>query len=197
MPILFLIAAFYSLVVMSCKEPPPEPKPPDPVGDFFDEMMDGFDGAMAESVIVIMVNDAADAGETMQRQVLQEIHSQLYLLETVRIIPAPQSQINAAFEQYDVEPMEGIAPEGAVSLALEFQADSLLYASIESKAPDVYFQLYSGDSGDIVFSKTLSAWELPITEEEVPFDPLLGLDDPLSEPVETVEETETTETGTE
>ncbi len=182
--------------LVSCGGKGPPPKEPDPAGDFFDDLQESLDNAAAESVTVIAVDDSVDAGENLQRQVYQEIQSRLYELETVGILEYPKSQIESQFEQMGIVPSDGISPDDAISLAQEFKADALLYASIESKAPDVHFKVYAAETGAVIFSDTLEEWQLPISaaEEEV-FD-LFDLED-TSDATETDEESVPDETAPE
>jgi hypothetical protein len=182
-----------SIIAVSCEKDGPPQKEPDPVSDFFRGFLDALDTAMAESVIIIKVDNPVGAGEDVERQVYHEIQSRINNLGTIRIIEYPKSQIEAAFEQYGIVPSEGISPQDAKRLAQEFQTDALLYASIESKAPDVYFRLYSGESGEVVFAKTLSDWQMPITPETEEEPDTLDLGDTTGG--ETTEAGETTGTG--
>jgi len=160
-----VILACVAISLVSCGPKTPPPKEPDPVAIFFREILTALDSATAESVIVIEVDDPANAGNDIKRRVFNEIQTKLHDLRTIKIIEYPKSRIEAAFEQYGIVPSDGISPQDAMKLASEFNADALLYASIESKAPDVYIRLYSGQTGEVVFAKTLSKWQLPVTPD--------------------------------
>jgi hypothetical protein len=160
-----LLVALMLVLSTSCQkeEPPPEP---DPVADFFKDLQKGLDNALAESVTVIAVEDSIGAGDDLRRQVYQEILSRLYDLDVVAIIEYPSSRFQAAFSRLAIVPRDGIAPEDVIELAKEFTADALLYASIESSAPDVHFKLYSAATGAVVFAETLQNWKLSVSRTE-------------------------------
>ncbi len=170
--ILLIIAIL--LIATSCQKEP-EPPEPDPVGDFFEELQDGLDDAGAESVTVIAVDDNIGVGEDIRRQVFQEIQAQIHELETVVIIEHPTSELEARYAEMGLIPSEGISPELAIELTEALGADALLYASIESEAPDVHIKLYAAETGAVVFAETLQAWPLPITQEAGGID-LLGME---------------------
>ena len=79
------------------------------------------------------------------------------------------------FMEMEINLADGISPEDAVSLAEFLGAGSLLYASIESDAPDVHIKVYSAGNGGIIFAETLQGWPLPITEVEETFDIMGGI----------------------
>jgi hypothetical protein len=161
------------LLILSCQKE--EVKEPDPARDFFKDIQTALDKAGVENITVIQVKDSADAGIDLQRQVLEEIQSRLHKLDSVGIIEYPQTRLEEAFGDQGITPSEGISPEDAKSLAGELQAGALLYASIESKTPDVHFKVYSGESGAIIFAETLAGWVLPVKkEEETPLLPGIG-----------------------
>jgi len=165
----------------SCGEPEPPPVEPDPVSDFFDNLQDGLDDAGAETVIVMTVIDNAGVGEDLPRQIFQEIQTQLDNLNSVSIVEQPRSAIEELFLQMDIDPLEGISPEQAMDLAARLETDALIFASVESDAPDVHIKIYSGSSGAVTFAETLQEWPLPVTTTDDPMDDL------FDEPAETPE----------
>jgi hypothetical protein len=161
------------LLVISCNKE--EVKEPDPAQDIFRQIKSVLNTAGAETIAVIQVKDSAGAGPDLQRQVLEEIQSQLHKLGGVGIVEYPQSRLEQTFNSIGITPSEGISPEDAVALARELQTGALLYASIESKTPDVHFKVYSGESGAIIFAETLAGWVLPVKkQEETPLLPGIG-----------------------
>jgi hypothetical protein len=168
-----LVVIVVLVTATSCQQKPPAATP-DPVAVFFKQLLEGLDFAGAESVVVIAVDDNIGAGEDLQRQVLQEIQSRLHQLATVSILEYPKSVLEQKFTEMGITPADGISPPDAMRLASDLHADALLYASIESEAPDVHMKLYSGESGAVVFAETLQSWPLPVTKEEQPLD-LLAL----------------------
>jgi len=183
-----LIVIAILLLATSCQKEPEEPEP-DPAGDFFDEVLDALDEVGAESITIIAVDDNAGVGEDVQRQVYQEIQTQIHELETIAIIEHPTSELTAKFEEMGLVPYEGISPEEAVELAGELGVHSLLYASIESDAPDVHVKIYAAETGELAFAETLQAWPLPVAREVEGID-LLGEGESEEDPVESAEETE-------
>jgi hypothetical protein len=160
------------VLATSCQQPPPVPVP-DPVGDFFDKISDSLDEAGSETIIVIAVDDNIGAGQDIKRQVYQEIQSRLHQLESANIIEYPSPVLDEKFREKDIVPSEGISPDEVKSLATELASDTLLYASIESSAPDVYIKIYSGETGAVIFAETLQKWPLPVEKapEEMPSVP--------------------------
>jgi len=159
-----LLAIFILVIATSCKEEPPPPEP-DPVGDFFEELMDALDLDGAESISVIAVDNNSTADSSIQRQVFQEIQTELDKLETLTIREFPMSFLEERYAEMGIMPSDGISPDDAVELASELNADALLYASIESSAPDVHMKLYSGESGAVIFAETLEAWPLSVSRD--------------------------------
>jgi hypothetical protein len=157
--------------LVSCKEKAPEPGK---VELFFRQIRNAVESDGATNVVVVQVNDSVGAGPDIERQVLEEIQSQLHAMQSVGIIEYPQSELEAAFRNLSVSPSDGISPANAMALAQQLSAGALLYASIESKAPDVYFKIYSGESGAVIFSNTLAGWLLPVTPPPAVVTDLLG-----------------------
>ncbi len=172
-----LLAILCLVSFSSCQDPPPPPREPDPVGDFFDDLQDGLDDSSADTITVIGVDDNSGSGPDLKRQVYQEIITQLHVLDSVEILEYPQPYLDNKFIEMGLNLADGISPEDAVSLAEFLVTGSLLYASIESDAPDVHIKVYSADNGGIVFAETLQEWPLPITEEEETFDIMGGMDE--------------------
>lgn len=170
-----LLAILCLVSFSSCQDPPPPPREPDPVGDFFDDLQDGLDDSSADTITVIGVEDNSDSGPDLKRQVYQEIITQLHILDSVEILEYPQSDLDNKYKEMGIILADGISPEDAVSLAEFLGAESLLYASIESEAPDVHIKVYSAENGGIIFAETLQDWPLPITEEEEVFDIMGGI----------------------
>ncbi|MCK4721406.1 hypothetical protein KAU08_12125 [bacterium] len=170
-----LLAILCLVSFSSCQDPPPPPREPDPVGDFFDDLQDGLDDSAADTITVIGVDDNSGSKPDLKRQVYQEIITQLHILDSVEILEYPQPDLDNKFIEMEINLADGISPEDAVSLAEFLGAGSLLYASIESDAPDVHIKVYSADNGNIIFAETLQGWPLPITEEEETFDILGGI----------------------
>ena len=160
-----LLAIFILVLATSCKEEPPPPEP-DPVGDFFEELMDALDLDGAESISVIAVDNNSIADSSIQRQVFQEIQTELHKLETMTIREFPVSFLEEQFTEMGITPSDGISPDDAIDLASDLNTDALLYASIESSAPDVHMKLYSGESGTLIFAETLEAWPLSVSRDE-------------------------------
>jgi len=160
-----LLAICVLILATSC-EKQPEPPPPDPVGDFFGEVQDGLDDAGVETITLITVDDHSGEGADLTRQIVQEIKSQLNQLEGISIIEYPGADLEEAFEEYEIVPEDGLSPEDAMDLALELNTGALMYAAIESEAPDVYFQVYTGETGAIVFADTLEDWPLPVERSQ-------------------------------
>lgn len=165
-----LLAILFLVMLSSCQEPAPPPLEPNPVGDFFKEIQAGLDAASAGTITILGVDDNCEAGPDLQRQVRQEIMAQLRKLESIEILEYPQSELDANYEEMGIDLTDGISPEKAMALGESLQAETLLYASIETTAPDVHIKVYSGFTGGIIFAKTLQEWQLPITEEEETFD---------------------------
>jgi hypothetical protein len=159
-----LLAIFFLVIATSCQKEPPPPEP-DPVGDFFEQMMDALDMEGVESISVIAVDNNSSADSSLQRQVLQEIQTELHNLEALTIREFPVSFLNQTFAEMGISPSDGISPDDAVELASDLNVNALLYASIESSAPDVYMKIYSGESGAVIFAETLEAWPLSVTRE--------------------------------
>ena len=189
-----LLAIFLLVLATSCKEEPPPPEP-DPVGDFFEELMDALDLDGAESISVIAVDNNSTADSSIQRQVFQEIQTELDKLETLTIREFPTSFLEEQYAEMGITPSDGISPDDAVDLASELTADALLYASIESSAPDVHMKLYSGESGAVIFAETLEAWPLPVSREQDDGMSLPGIpeEEALPEESETTEESESSD----
>lgn len=169
-----LLAILCLVSFSSCQDPPPPPREPDPVGDFFDDLQDGLDDSSADTITVIGVDDNSGSGPDLKRQVYQEIITQLHILDSVEILEYPQPYLENKFMEMAINLADGISPEDAISLAEFLCTDSLLYASIESDAPDVHIKVYSAGNGGIVFAETLQDWPLPITEAEETFDIMGG-----------------------
>lgn len=161
---------------------------------FFRDISDALDKAGAETVTVIQVNDSANAGTDLKRQVLEETQSQLHKLKGVGILEYPQSRLEGVFQQLNITPPDGISPEDAKALAAQLQTSALLYASIESKTPDVHFKIYSGETGAIIFANTLSGWQLPVTKPPEPLD-LLGTTGGTSQPTGSTSPPSTADVG--
>ena len=160
-----LLAIFILVTATSCQQAAPPPEP-DPAGDFFKALMEALDMEGAESVAVIAVDDSVTSDPNLKRQVFQEIQTELHKLETVTIREFPGQILQQKFTEMAIVPSDGISPDDAVRLASDLDVMALLYASIESSAPDVYIKIYSGDTGAVVFAETLKAWPLPVTREE-------------------------------
>ena len=186
-----LIAILCLVTISSCQEPPPPPREPDPVGDFFEGLQDGLDEASADTVTILGVEDNSGTGPDLQRLVRQEILAELNQLETVQILEYPQTELDIKYIEMEITLSDGISPDKARALAESLMADALLYAAIESDAPDVHIKIYSAETGGIVFAETLQEWPLPITEEEETFDLLGGSS--LSETGEDSEPDETSD----
>jgi hypothetical protein len=165
-----LLAIFCLVMFSSCQKPESPPAEPNPVGDFFKEIQDVLDTATAKTITILGVDDNCGAGLDLQRQVRQEIIAQLHNLESIEILEYPQSELDAKFVEMGIKLSEGISPENATELAGSLEADTLLYASIETTTPDVHVKVYSGTTGSIIFAKTLQGWELPITENAALLD---------------------------
>ncbi len=173
-----LLAICILVLVTSCGSEPPPPPEPDPVTTYFKDLQIGLDETGAETVTVIAVEDNSGVGEAVQRQVYQEILAQLHELESIKILEYPQTDLEETFSEIGIEQVSRLSPDDAIELASELRADSLLYASIESNAPDVHIKIYSAENGAIVFAETLQAWLLPISKEEVDlFGELMGTSD--------------------
>ncbi|MCX6645034.1 MAG: hypothetical protein NTY09_01545 [bacterium] len=164
-----LLAIFCLVMFSSCKKPIPTPEP-NPVADFFKEIQDVLDTATAKTITILGVDDNCAAGPNLQRQIRQEIIAQLHNLESIEILEYPQSELDAKFVEMGTKLSEGISPENATELAGSLEADTLLYASIETTAPDVHIKVYSGTTGAIIFAETLQGWQLPITASNAPLD---------------------------
>jgi hypothetical protein len=166
-----IIAAIAILILTtSCSKAAPVP---DPAETMFSSVKKALTTDGAKSVTVIAVIDSVDAGEDIQRQVHEEILSQLHSLKDIEILEYPDSQLNDEFKTMNISPVDGISPEAAVKLAEELKTGALLYASIESKTPDVHFKVFSGKTGGIIFAEMLAKWTLPVTvKEEAPVSPL-------------------------
>lgn len=173
--ILAVIAAL--VLVTSCQGKPTEAKP-DPTKAFFKDIQHALDKVSADTITVIQINDSIEAGPDLRRQVFQEIQSCLHELKDISILEYSQSHLEQIFKDEKITPSEGISPDNAKELAEKLNAKALLYASIESKAPDVHFKIYSGETGQIIFAKTLSGWKLSI--QKVPDLPILDLEKPAS-----------------
>ncbi|MFH1677026.1 MAG: hypothetical protein ABIC40_08365 [bacterium] len=164
-----LLIALVLVLTSSCQSKPPPPPEPEPVDVFFKSMLKSLDEAAAESITIIAVDDSIGTGEDLARQVYQDIQSRLHGLGTLTIFEFPSNELKASFDELGVKPSDGIAPEQAVNLAEKLNSSALLYASIESKTPDVYVRIYSGATGSVIFSETLSAWPLSVKREvEIP-----------------------------
>lgn len=164
-----LLIALVLVLTSSCQKEAAPPPEPEPIDAFFKSMLKGLDEAAAESITIIAVDDSVGAGEDLARQVYQDIQSRLHALGTLTIFEFPTNELKAAFEELGVKPSDGIAPEQAVELAKKLNSNALLYASIESKTPDVYVRIYSGETGAVIFSETLSSWPMSVKrEEEIP-----------------------------
>ncbi len=181
-----LFAIFVLVLATSCRQEPPPPEP-DPVGDFFENLMDNFDEIAAESVTVIAVDDNIGAGDDLARQVYQEIQTELDRLGTIAIREFPKPFLEEKFSEMGIVPSNGISPEDAMALADDLNVDSLLYASIESETPDVHIKLYSRETGALIFAETLQAWPLSVSRQEKPAD-LMGLTEEEAPETETPEE---------
>jgi len=162
--ILVIIAVV--ILLTSCqKEATTEPNPAEL---FFKEMKKALDTASIQSVTILQVNDSIAAGGDLKRQVYEEILNNLHKLSTLNILEYPQSRIESAFKELGIIPADGIAPEDIVELGQRFQTQAFIYASIESRAPDVHFKVYSAQTGSIIFANTLSNWALPVSKEAPP-----------------------------
>ena len=160
-----LLAICIIVLTTSCgKEAPAQT--PDAVAGYFRKLQSSLDSTGAESVVVIAVDDNAGAGQDLQRKVFQEIQAQLQNIKSASVLEYPRSVLDEKFRTLGIDPKDRISPEAAISLAKDLQADALLYASIESSAPDVHIKLYSGETGAVIFAETLQAWPLPVTKEE-------------------------------
>jgi hypothetical protein len=162
--IIFAIAIL--ITVSSCQPAAPPPPEPDPVASFFKEIQTTMDDEAAESVTVIGVDDNTGRNENLKRQIFQEIQAQLHALGSFSIIEQPTSVLEAKFTELGITPSSGISPDDAKQLARELNADVLLYASIESSAPDVHIKLYSAETGSVIFAETLQAWPLPVSRDK-------------------------------
>jgi hypothetical protein len=155
------ILAVIAVVVLmtSCQQKPPDP---DPAQLFFRGVKDALNKASLDKVTVIQVSDSANAGPDQTRQVMEEVLNQLHKLEGIVLIEYPESRLESAFRDLKIKPSEGLSPDDAKALATQLGTSALIYASIESKTPDVHFKVYSGTTGEIIFANTLAAWKLPV-----------------------------------
>jgi len=161
-----LIAIAILITATSCQPEEPPPAEPNPVGDFFNAMQAVMDDNAVESVTVIAVDDNSGSGEDLKRQVFQEIQARINALGTIAIIEHPTAYLQDKFTELSIIPSSGISPDLAQELAADLNADSLLYASIESDAPDVHIKLYSAGDGAVIFAETLQAWPLPVSRDD-------------------------------
>ncbi len=160
-----LLAICIIVLTTSCGTEPPA-QTPDAVSGYFHKLQSSLDSTGAETVVVIAVDDNAGAGQDLQRKVFQEIQAQLQNIKSASVLEYPRSVLDEKFRTLGINPQDRISPEAAISLAKDLQADALLYASIESSAPDVHIKLYSGETGAVIFAETLQAWPLPVTKQE-------------------------------
>jgi len=189
-----LLAIFILVVATSCEKEPPPPEP-DPVGDFFDDLMEALDMEAIESISIIAVDNNTGSDSSLQRQVLQEIQTELHKLEMLTIREFPKSYLEEQFTEMGITPSDGVSPDDAVELASDLNAGGLLYASIESTAPDVHMKIYSGESGAVIFAETLEAWPLSVTRDQEDETDLFSLpeDESLPEESDTTEESNSSE----
>ena len=156
------ILAVIAVVVLttSCqKEKAPDPEP---AQIFFRDIKDALNKASLDKITVIQVNDSIGVGPDLSRQIMEEVQSRLHKLDGIEILEYPQSRLESIFRDLKIKPSEGISPDDAKALASELGATALLYASIESKTPDVHFKVYSGQTGTVIFANTLAGWDLPV-----------------------------------
>ena len=104
-----VLAGIISLLsIVSCNKE--EVKEPDPAQDLFRQMKMPPCTAGAETIAVIQVKDSVGTGPDLQRQVLEEIQSQLHNLGDVGVIEYPQSRLEQTFTTMGITPSEGISP---------------------------------------------------------------------------------------
>jgi hypothetical protein len=146
----------------SCKEKAPDP---DPAQLFFRGVKDALAKASLDKVTVIEIDDSAAVGPDITRQVKEETLTRLHKLDGIEIMEFPESDLESTFAELKIKPSEGISPDDAKAIASKLGVGAILYASIESKTPDVHFKVYSGQTGTVIFADTLSGWVLPVKNE--------------------------------
>lgn len=110
---------------------------------------------------LLRVDDKVAHSEDVQRQVGQAILAEITQLEDLQVLETDQQQVAAAIEKHDSDPSIGIPPAMAMELCQDMAVDAFVFATVENNEFDVNMKLYSGATGNIIFTKTLQDLELP------------------------------------
>jgi|GEM_PF-5669631 len=110
---------------------------------------------------LLRVDDQVAHSADVERQVGQAILAEITTLEDLQVLETDQQQVAAAIKKHDANPSIGIPPAMAMELCQAMAVDAFVFATVENNEFDVNMKLYSGATGNIIYTKTLQDLELP------------------------------------
>jgi hypothetical protein len=189
--VLMILVSSAGILFSGCNAKPSDAatekgKPSEPAGEFdnsssFAELVTTITDMEVESVGIIRIDDIINSDSNLERQVRQEILEELTKVEELEIIEKDSEELKLFLATKKVDPKRGLSSAQATDIADFFEVDAVLYGTVESQT-DLNLKMYLAENGGVIFARTISNLQLPLTKKAVDFETPDNMDNvPLSE----------------